>query len=117
MSEVQFTRASGSRGRGGFRGGRGGYRGGRTTSRSKKDEHEQENIPPASLDDQGEVGELKKMFGDKVPLLREVCPGWSDEDLVFALQETDGDIEAAVDRISSGMSHRTRHSTFNTNLC
>jgi CUE domain len=103
MSEVQSTRASGSRGRGGFRGGRGGYRGGRTTSRSKKEDNEQENIPPTSLDDQGEVGELKRQFGDKVPLLREVCPGWSDEDLVFALQETNGDIEAAVDRISSGM--------------
>ena len=103
MSEVQSARASGSRGRGGFRGGRGGYRGGqRTTSRSKTQENEQENLPPASLDDQGEVGELKRKYGDKVPLLREVCPGWSDEDLVFALQETNGDIEAAVDRISSG---------------
>ncbi len=103
MSEVQSTRASGSRGRGGFRGGRGGYRGGqRTTSRSKREDTEQENIPPASLDDQGEVGELKRKYGDKVPLLREVCPGWSDEDLVFALQETNGDIEAAVDRISTG---------------
>ena len=103
MSEVQSTRAGSSRGRGGSRGGRGGYRGGqRTTSRSKREDNEQENIPPALLDDQGEVGELKRKYGDKVPLLREVCPGWSDEDLVFALQETNGDIEAAVDRISTG---------------
>ncbi|RMD41446.1 hypothetical protein DV735_g3707, partial [Chaetothyriales sp. CBS 134920] len=50
----------------------------------------------------GRVGELKRKFGDKVPLIREVCPGWSDEDLVYALQETDGDIEEAIDRISSG---------------
>ena len=109
MSEVPSTRASGSRGRGGFRGGRGGYRGGqRTTSRSKREDNEQENVPPPALDDQGEVGELKRKYGDKVPLLREVCPGWSDEDLVFALQETNGDIEAAVDRISSGKSPCTR---------
>lgn len=103
MAEVQ-SRTAGTRGRGGFRGGRGGFRGGRTPSRSQhKPDQEQENIPPVSLDDQGEVGLLKKKFGDKVPLLREICPGWSDEDLVFALQETDGDLNAAVDRISSGM--------------
>lgn len=101
MSEAQSARAGTSRGRGGARGGRGGYRG-RNTDRTKKDSNDQENTPPVALDDQGEVGELKRQFGDKVPLLREVCPGWSDEDLVFALQETDGDIEAAVDRISSG---------------
>lgn len=105
MSETQSARAGSSRGRGGARGGRGGYRG-RNTDRTKKDSNDQENTPPVALDDQGEVGELKRQYGDKVPLLREVCPGWSDEDLVFALQETNGDIEAAVDRISSGkLSH------------
>ncbi|EXJ87757.1 hypothetical protein A1O1_04683 [Capronia coronata CBS 617.96] len=102
MAEVQ-ARGSGTRGRGGFRGGRGGFRGGRNPSRSQhKADNEQENIPPTSFEDQGEVGELKKKFGDKVPLLKEICPGWSDEDLVYALQETDGDLDAAVDRISSG---------------
>lgn len=99
MSETQPARTGNSRGRGGFRGGRGGYRGGRT-SRTQKDD--QENVP-LSLEDQGEVGELKRKFGDKIPLLRDVCPGWSDEDLVFALEETNGDLEAAADRISSGM--------------
>ncbi|KAK4940675.1 RNAPII degradation factor [Elasticomyces elasticus] len=102
MAEVQ-PRGSGTRGRGGFRGGRGGFRGGRHPSRSQhKADNEQENIPPTSLEEQGEVGELKKKFGDKVPLLKEICPGWSDEDLVYALNETDGDVNEAVDRISSG---------------
>lgn len=99
MSEVQSARTGNSRGRGGFRGGRGGYRGGRNPSRPQKDEQDDVST---SLDDQGEVGELKRKFGDQIPLLREVCPGWSDEDLVFALEETNGDLEAAVDRISSG---------------
>jgi len=120
MAEVQ-SRTGGTRGRGGFRGGRGGFRGGRTPSRSQhKPDQEQENIPPAStsLDDQGEVGLLKKKFGDKVPLLREICPGWSDEDLVFALQETEGDLNAAVDRISSGMPHSHSSIIFPpTNFC
>ncbi|OQV03798.1 CUE domain-containing protein isoform 2 [Cladophialophora immunda] len=102
MAEVQ-SRGSGLRGRGGFRGGRGGFRGTRNPSRSQhKPDHDQENLPPAPLEDQGEVGELLKKFGDKVPLLKEICPGWSDEDLVYALNETDGDVNAAVDRISSG---------------
>lgn len=98
MSEVQSARTGGSRGRGGFRGGRGGYRGGRN-SRTQKDD--QENIP-LNLDDEGDVGELKRKHGDKIPVLREICPGWSDEDLVFALEETNGDIAAAVDRVTSG---------------
>ena len=103
MAEVQ-SRGSGSRGRGGFRGGRGGFRGTRNPSRThQKPDNEQENIPPAaSLEDQGEVGELLKKYGDKVPLLKEICPGWSDQDLAYALSETDGDVENAFDRISTG---------------
>lgn len=115
MAEVQ-TRGSGTRGRGAFRGGRGGFRGGRNPSRTHhKADNEQENIPPTA-EDQGEVGELKKKFGDKVPLLREICPGWSDEDLVYALNETDGDINAAVDRISSGEKLFTYNLETQTNI-
>lgn len=100
MSEVQ-SRGSATRGRGGFRGGRGGYRGARGAKpHSKIDDHE--TNPP--LEDQGEVGELKSKYADKLPLLREVAEGWSDEDLVFALQETNGDEAAALDRITSGTS-------------
>ena len=104
MAEVQSRGGGSSRGRGGLRGGRGGFRGTRNTSRSQhKPDNEQENIPPtASLEDQGEVGELLKRYGNKVPLLKEICPGWSDQDLVYALNETDGDVESAFDRISAG---------------
>ena len=102
MAEVQ-SRGGGSRGRGGFRGGRGGFRGTRNISRTQhKPENEQENIPPTSLEDQGEVGELLKKYGDNVPVLKELCPGWSDQDLVYALNETDGDVADAFDRISTG---------------
>ncbi|KIW65387.1 hypothetical protein PV04_07651 [Phialophora macrospora] len=102
MAEVQ-SRGGGTRGRGGFRGGRGGFRGTRNPSRSQhKPDNEQENTPPAPLEDQGEVGELLRKYGDRVPLLKEICPGWSDQDLVYALNETDGDVENAFDRISSG---------------
>jgi CUE domain len=100
MSEAQ-SRPTGSRGRGAFRGGRGGFRGSRGGSKPHKTE-DQENVPPSSLVDQGEVGELKKQYGSKVSTLRELFPDWSDEDLVYALKETDGDLESAIDRMSSG---------------
>ena len=103
MSETQ-SRSQASRGRGSFRGGRGGYRGARGSSKSHSNSQEQESQPPTSVADEGEVGELKSKYSTELPLLREVCEGWSDEDLVFALQETDGDVAAAVDRITTGMS-------------
>ena len=100
MSEVQ-SRPAGSRGRGSFRGGRGGFRGGRGGSKPHKSE-DQENILPSSPPEQGEIGELKKQYGSKVSTLRELFPDWSDEDLVYALKETEGDLESAIDRMSSG---------------
>jgi hypothetical protein len=100
MSEVQ-SRPTGSRGRGSFRGGRGGFRGGRGGSKPHKSE-DQENVPPSSVAEQGEIGELKKQYGSKVSTLRELFPDWSDEDLVYALKETEGDLESAIDRMSSG---------------
>lgn len=100
MSEVQ-QRAPSARGRGGFRGGRGGHRGSRGAKSHTANRAEgHENIP--APEDQGEVGELKAKYADKLPMMREVCEGWSDEDLVFALQETGGDEVAAMDRITSG---------------
>lgn len=103
MSEVQ-SRPSGTRGRGGYRGGRGGYRGTRVSSKSHTKSDDQENFPQFEPEDQGEVGELKKKYGDRVSALRELCEGWSDEDLVYALKETNGDANLAFDRISGGKS-------------
>lgn len=100
MSELQ-TRGPSTRGRGGFRGGRGGYRGRGGKTHNSRNEEQQETSP--SLEEQGELGELKAKYSDKLPIMREVCEGWSDEDLVFALQETNGDEVAAMDRITSGM--------------
>ena len=105
MSEIQ-SRPSGSRGRGSFRGGRGGFRGSRGGSKTHKSE-DQENIPPVLVEDSGEVGELKKQYGSKVSTLRELFPEWSDEDLVYALKETDGDLESAIDRMTSGQTAPT----------
>lgn len=100
MSEVQ-SRGVSSRGRGGYRGGRGGYRGSRGgKSHTSRDDVYQESAP---LEEQGEIGGLKAKYSSKLSTMREVVPGWSDEDLVFALQETDGDEVEAIERITTGL--------------
>lgn len=103
MSEVQ-SRPTAPRGRGGSRGGRGGFssrgaRGGRghATNGDKAD-----HTTATSIDDDPEVSQLKKQYGGKVSTIQELFPSWTDEDVVFALQETNGDLEAAVERITDG---------------
>ncbi|PMD64039.1 uncharacterized protein K444DRAFT_641123 [Hyaloscypha bicolor E] len=103
MSEVQ-SRPAAPRGRGSARGGRGGFssRGGRG-GRGHATNGDKTNAAPAtSIEDEGEVGQLKKQYGSKVSTIKEMFPDWTDEDVVFALQETDGDLETTVDRITDG---------------
>jgi len=35
-------------------------------------------------------------------VLKDVFPDWTAEDLVFALEEVDGDVDLATDRIATG---------------
>ena len=108
MSEVQSRPAA--RGRGAGRGGRGGgfsTRGGgsragtRNSATNGDSKHEAESALP-TLDDEGEVGQLKKQYGTKISLIKEMFPDWSEVDILFALQETDGDESLAVTRIAEG---------------
>lgn len=94
------SRPSAPRGRGSHRGGRGGFRGGRGASKNTKSDGENAG---QSLEDQGEIGELKMRHGSKVSTVRELFPDWTDEDVVFALEETGGDLESTVERITNGM--------------
>lgn len=102
MSEVK-SRPSGPRGRGSGRGGRGGYssRGGRSTNRPMNGDTPDITEPPP-IEDEGEIGELKKKYASKLSMIKEMFPDWTDEDLAFALQETDGDLEATIEQISDG---------------
>ena len=99
MSEVQ-TRPSASRGRVAARGGRGGHssRGGRGGSRSSKTE----NSDVAAFEEDGEIGQMRKKYASSLPLLKEMFSDWSDEDLVFALEDADGVPEEAIYRITEG---------------
>lgn len=103
MSEVQSRPTPPRASRGSARGGRGGFssrgrgRGGHTTNGDKSD-----SALLSSIEDDSEVGQLKKKYGSKVSTIKEMFPDWTDEDVVFALQETDGDLETTVDRITDG---------------
>ncbi|KAJ5287641.1 hypothetical protein N7478_003327 [Penicillium angulare] len=97
MSDVQ-NRPS-ARGRVSARGGRGGYsnRGGRGgSSRSNADSSDLPSF------DEGEIGQMKKKYSDTLPTLRELFPDWKDEDLAFALEDSNGDLEEAIERITEG---------------
>ncbi|KAL9583301.1 MAG: hypothetical protein Q9212_002784 [Teloschistes hypoglaucus] len=102
MSEAR-TRPSGPRGRGSGRGGRGGHssRGGRGPSRGPNGDGSDSPMPPA-MEDTGELGDLKRLYSTQLSTIKEMFPDWTDEDVVFALQETDGNLEATIDRISEG---------------
>lgn len=101
MSEV-LSRPSAPRGRGSARGARGGYssRGGRAGPRSSKTDTAD---VPSMYEDEGEIGQLKKKYATELPTLKELFPDWTDEDLVFALEDANGDLETAIEHITEGM--------------
>lgn len=46
---------------------------------------------------------MKKKYSNDLPTLKELFPDWTDEDLVFALEDADGVLEDAIERITEGM--------------
>ena len=58
------------------------------------------------LEDQGEIGDMKKQYASQLSMIKDVFPDWSDIDLLFALTESDGDIEVTIERIATGMSRQ-----------
>lgn len=101
MSEVD-SRPAPSRGRSSVRGGRGGFGRGGPRGGHRPTNGAAQEVQEPSLDDQGEIGELKKQYSSQLPVLKAIFSDWTDVDLVFALQENDGDLESTVDRISNG---------------
>lgn len=101
MSESQ-TRSSVPRGRGSARGGRGGYH----SSRGGRPKHANvETVDPVSnisYDDQGEIGQLKKKYASHLMTIKEMFPDWTEDDIVFALEESNGDMERTVERMTEG---------------
>lgn len=100
------------RGRGSARGGRGGFssRGGRGGSRTTK--LEQENTQSSSYEEEGELGQLKKKYATSLPAMKELFADWTDDDLVFALEESNGDLGDAIERITEGLCYLYSISSF-----
>lgn len=103
MSEVQ-SRPSAPRGRGSARGGRGGFssRGGRGSRVHGANGDRAEAPAQAAIEDDSEVGQLKKEFGNNFAVVKDIYPDWTDEDIVFALQETNNDLDGTVAGIADG---------------
>ncbi|TKA71319.1 hypothetical protein B0A55_07136 [Friedmanniomyces simplex] len=104
MSEVEARPPSSTRGRSSVRGGRGSF--GRGGPRGGRKQVNGTSADTASMDDlledQGEIGEMKKKYAQELGMLRDMFPDWTDVDLVFALQEADGDVAATVEKITQG---------------
>ncbi|KAH6074219.1 hypothetical protein HBI67_064100 [Parastagonospora nodorum] len=96
MSEVQSRPA---RGRSTARGGRGSY--------ASRGPRKQTNGDGASstIDtsaEAGELAELKKRYQGQLSMLKELFPDWTDADLVLAIEDSDGDLERTIEKISEG---------------
>ena len=96
----------------GARGGlaRGGPRGGRKAPNGTS--HDAFSADE-SLDDQGELGEMKKKYSSELSMLRDMFPDWTDADLVLAIEDSDGDLERTIEKISEGTftSHHSAHAS------
>ncbi|KAF1947796.1 hypothetical protein EJ02DRAFT_5235 [Clathrospora elynae] len=95
MSEVTSRPA---RGRSAARGGRGPSYGSRAPRKTNGDSASTTDTPA----DQGELGELKKRYQSHLSTLQELFPDWSDADLVLAIEESDGDLQTTIEKISEG---------------
>jgi hypothetical protein len=99
----RFNSSRGGR-RGGFGPSRGGIGATKNSPPESSDWAAQEDN--ASTDTSEEVTQLKAKYSNELKSLKEIFPDWTAEDLVFALQEVDGNIELATDRIAGGLLFR-----------
>lgn len=51
---------------------------------------------------QSDLKKLKSKYSSQLSTLKELFTEWTDDDLLFTLQDADGDLELAIDRISEG---------------
>ncbi|UKZ79645.1 hypothetical protein TrVFT333_007405 [Trichoderma virens FT-333] len=76
-------------------------RGGRRANGDKTD-HKTADDNLGTFEDEGEFAELRKQYGDKTSVIREMFPDWSEADVLYALKETNGDETEAVTRMADG---------------
>ena len=100
------TTTGGSRSRGPRRGGGAGAGGAPRGSFNKSGPSESTDWASAQEDPSAntseEVAQLKIKYSNELKTLKDIFPDWTSEDLLFALQEVDGDVPNATDRIAGG---------------
>lgn len=116
MSEVQQRPPPPPRGRGSSRGGRGGSsfgtRGGGQIRGTTRNSNGDINASYSSIEDQGELGQLKKQYATQLNGLKEMFPDWSLEDLAPVVQDNGGDLDAAAAKITDGPCSQSRSFSF-----
>lgn len=55
-----------------------------------------------SSTEQNDLKKLKSKYSAKLPTLKVLFSDWSDDDLLFVLDEANGDLDLTIDRISEG---------------
>ncbi|KAG0779803.1 hypothetical protein G6F22_010434 [Rhizopus arrhizus] len=55
-----------------------------------------------STAEKNDFKKLKVEYASQLSMLEELFADWSEEDLLFTLQDANGDLELAIDRISIG---------------
>lgn len=99
MSEVQSRPARGrSTARGGGRGAHA-SRGPRSNKQTNGD-HASSNIDTSA--DQGELVELKRRYQPQLSTCKELFPDWTELDLLLVIEESSGDLEVTIGKISEG---------------
>ncbi|KAF2016322.1 hypothetical protein BU24DRAFT_199183 [Aaosphaeria arxii CBS 175.79] len=97
MSDIQSRPV---RGRTTTRGGGRGGLGSRGPRSSKQANGDLSSVDTSA--NEGELGELKRRYQSQLSTLKEVFPDWTDADLVLAIEESDGDLSATIEKISEG---------------
>lgn len=103
MSEVQSRPAPAQRGRGSARGGRGGSFGARSGGFVARGARPTNGFQADDLEEQGEVGQLLKKYANELGPLKEMFPDWTSADIVYALEENEGDVQMTAEKISEGV--------------
>ncbi|KAI8877407.1 hypothetical protein K501DRAFT_337448 [Backusella circina FSU 941] len=56
--------------------------------------------------EQNDLKKLKAKYSSKLPTLQFLFNDWTDDDLLFALEEANGDVDLTIDRISEGRANQ-----------
>lgn len=57
---------------------------------------------PGGKDEPEDLRQLRKTHGSSLATLKELFADWTEEDLLYAIQDAGGDLEVAILRISDG---------------